>query len=494
MTLAPERGTEPAAGGPVPAPLPAGFAVRASRRTRVAATDDGGLLLLGGTAGTVLRLSAAAARRLPDGPRPGLVVRDPTDARLARALLDAGMADPDLPPIPRDLAGVTVVVPVHEDAAGLATLLAALPPAVAVVVVDDASADPVRVAAVVAGRPGAVLLRHEVNAGPAAARNTGLLAVGTPVVCFCDADVVPGPGAQWLERLLGHLDDPQVGLVAPRVTALPPAHPAPEPWVAAYERARSSLDLGDLPAAVRPGGAVSYLPSACLLARTAAVADGFATAMRVAEDVDLVWRCVGAGWRARYEPAASVGHRHRTDPVAWLRRKAFYGSGAALLAARHGDAVAPAVLAPWTAATAVAVLAQRRWSAPVALGVAALTTHRLAGRVPHAVHPHRVAARLVGSGLLATAQQTAGLALRHHWPLALTACVVSRRARRALVVAAVAEGLADRHRVGATTDRVGYVAAHRLDDLAYGAGLWWGAVRARSPRALLPRWTTTRRR
>jgi hypothetical protein len=28
--------------------------------------------------------------------------------------------------------------------------------------------------------------------------------------------------------------------------------------------------------------------------------------------------------------------------------------------------------------------------------------------------------------------------------------------------------------------------AKRLDDLAYGAGLWWGAVRARSARVLLP--------
>ena len=31
------------------------------------------------------------------------------------------------------------------------------------------------------------------------------------------------------------------------------------------------------------------------------------------------------------------------------------------------------------------------------------------------------------------------------------------------------------------------IAGRRLDDLAYGAGLWWGAIRSGSPRALLPR-------
>jgi mycofactocin glycosyltransferase len=36
---------------------------------------------------------------------------------------------------------------------------------------------------------------------------------------------------------------------------------------------------------------------------------------------------------------------------------------------------------------------------------------------------------------------------------------------------------------------VGYLLAHRLDDLAYGAGLWWGALRHGSIAPLRPRWT-----
>ncbi|MHB1585292.1 MAG: hypothetical protein ACYC0E_16260, partial [Acidimicrobiales bacterium] len=32
----------------------------------------------------------------------------------------------------------------------------------------------------------------------------------------------------------------------------------------------------------------------------------------------------------------------------------------------------------------------------------------------------------------------------------------------------------------------GYVLAHVADDLAYGSGVWWGAVRRRTLRPLLP--------
>ncbi|MCH1865841.1 mycofactocin biosynthesis glycosyltransferase MftF [Nocardioides sp. CFH 31398] len=468
--------------------LPDGFAITLSRRTRRAASGDG-LLLVGGTAGSVLRLSRTAVARLggPDGT--GLVVADDVDASLARSLLDAGMADPVPSRGPVSLGdAVTVVVPAYDDADGVAALLAALPPEVPVVVVDDASPDALAVRRVVAARPGAILLRHRENRGPAVARNTGLAGVRTPAVCFCDADVRP-EGDLWLRRLLAHLDDPRVGLAAPRITAAPAARPGREGWVAGYERARSSLDLGDLPAGVRPGSAVSYLPSACLVARTAAVRDGFDADLRVAEDVDLVWRAVADGWRARYDPAVEVAHRHRTATGAWLRRKAYYGTGAAMLAARHGDAVAPAVVAPWSVALTVAVLAQRRWSPLAAAAVLAVTTHRVAAKVPAADSPHLVAARLVGSGVRATAHQTAGSITRHHWPLALAACAVSRRARRVVVLAAVAEALADHRRTRAALDPLRYAAAHRLDDLAYGAGVWLGAWRARSPRALLPRWT-----
>ncbi|SLJ83200.1 sugar transferase [Mycobacteroides abscessus subsp. abscessus] len=53
---------------------------------------------------------------------------------------------------------------------------------------------------------------------------------------------------------------------------------------------------------------------------------------------------------------------------------------------------------------------------------------------------------------------------------------------------AVADGLADwfTHRDAGGLDPVRYLVYKRLDDLAYGTGLWVGAARARSLDALRP--------
>jgi hypothetical protein len=55
-----------------------------------------------------------------------------------------------------------------------------------------------------------------------------------------------------------------------------------------------------------------------------------------------------------------------------------------------------------------------------------------------------------------------------------------------LIMAAVADTLIERRRLEPDLDPVRFAIALRLDDLAYGAGLWGGALRGRSVRALLP--------
>jgi mycofactocin system glycosyltransferase len=376
---------------------------------------------------------------------------------------------------------VTIVVPVKDRSEALARLLAALraDPATAVlpvVVVDDGSRTPVR------GWDGVRVVRHPTARGPAAARNAGLQAADTEFVAFLDSDCVPRAG--WLDVLAAHLADPRLAMVAPRITALP----GTASWLTPYERAVSALDMGAHPAPVRPHSAVAYVPSAALLARRAALGDGFDETMRVAEDVDLVWRLTAAGWRVRYEPAATVAHEHPAATGEWLRRRAFYGTGAALLAARHGSAVAPVVLSPETALAWAFAVGGSRWGRTAAVGVLAVSTARLARRltVAGSAPPVALAATLVGRGVGASGRTLARAATRHHWPLALSAAVVSRRARRWLVGAAVADTLVawwpQRSRVGP----VRFAVARRLEDLAYGAGLWTGVVRARDPRALLP--------
>ncbi len=473
---------------PVGPLLPHGLGVALRPDARVCA---GASSVSGAGADRVLYLRPAAAAVLRTLPARA---EDPVARRLGRTLVDAGVAEPWWPePGPDDdevaAAGqVSLVVPVRDRAWSLARLLGALPPALEVLVVDDGSREPIAVADVTA-RYGARLVRHDTNRGPAAARNTGLREATTPLVVLCDSDVVPQPG--WLAALHRHLEDPVVAVAAPRVLGLDVAPgKGARGWVGAYEQARSSLDLGPQAAQVRPRSAVSYVPSACLLVRRDAVlaapgAAAFDERLRSGEDVDLVWRLVAAGWRVRYEPAARVRHDHRTDLVSWARRKAFYGSSAADLAARHGDVVAPMVLSPWSAVLAGAVLAQRRWSPVLALTAWAVATVGVSRRLPQ--HPALpAAAALTTRGAIATLSQLAGSLNRHHWPVAAVAAAGSSKARRAWLVAALLEAVADRRRVGSTQHPLAYLVVHRLDDLAYGTGLWWGAARARSPRALLP--------
>ncbi len=481
---APRRTAGVAAGthgvGPPPADvrLPNGFGVRIDPRVR---RLDAGRALLGGAPLRLLRLSATAADLLGGGPT--LLVRDRTTAALARRLLDTGVGQPRPEPRPARPAEVTVVVPVRDRPRGLDRLLTAVrrtAGALPVLVVDDGSRDAEAVRRVCA-RHNATRLRHEVARGPAAARNTGLAATTTPYVALLDSDCAPRPG--WLEHLRPHLDDPLVAAVAPRIVAAAAAAPS---WLARYEEAASSLDLGPREGPVHPHAGVPYVPAAALLVRRSALGAGYDETMHVAEDVDLVWRLVAAGWRVRYEPAARVEHDHRTRPLAWARRRAYYGTGAARLANRHGPAVAPVVLSPWSAAAWLALLAGGRRGPLLATVILGWASVRLAARLKGLESHHRLAAHLVGLGSLFAGRQLGSAVLRHYWPVTLVVLIGCARTRRVVAAIAVVDGVLGwwPHRRNVVLP--GFLLIRRLDDLCYGAGLWWGAARAHSLRALRP--------
>ena len=82
---------------------------------------------------------------------------------------------------------------------------------------------------------------------------------------------------------------------------------------------------------------------------------------------------------------------------------------------------------------------------------------------------------------------------RPYWPVAVVAALVSRRSRRAVLAAAIIDAVHDwRTRKHLADDGVrpigplSYTALKRLDDLAYGAGLWRGVLRERTLRPLRP--------
>jgi mycofactocin glycosyltransferase len=461
--------------------LPDGFAVQVDRRVRVL---DSGAALLGGSPTRLLRLAPAARTLLDDG---RLEVRDAVSAQLARTLLDATVAHPRPSggPSHRD---VTVVVPVRDNHSGVQRLVAEMR-ALRVIVVDDGSTRPVRLDDFAGTSCEIEVLRHPVSRGPAAARNAGMRASRTGFVAFLDSDVVPRRG--WLEALLGHFCDPTVALVAPRIIGLARNDGA----VARYEAIRSSLDLGHREAPVVPYGTVAYVPSAAIVCRRSVIDDlgGFDEGLHSGEDVDLCWRLIESGARLRYEPIALVAHEHRTEIRKWLSRKAFYGSSAAPLAARHPDKTAPLVVS----ATMLAVWLLLAFGSRRGLPVAALGVVEVARRIAKNLRGPETAvsdvARVAGRGLWSSALQLASAACRHYWPVVVPATLLSRRGRRVLLAAAVIDGVADwvAHRKNIDDDvkPIGlapFLVLKRLDDLAYGAGVWSGVTRERDLTALRP--------
>jgi mycofactocin glycosyltransferase len=461
--------------------LPDGFAVQVDRRVKVLGE---GAALLGGSPTRLLRLAPAAQTMLADG---RLEVHDAQSAQLARTLLDATVAHPRPAsgPSHRD---VTVIIPVRDNAFGLNRLVRALR-GMRIVVVDDGSVLPVKAEDFDGTYCNVTVLRHDRSKGPSAARNTGLAACETDFVAFLDSDVVPHRG--WLEALLGHFCDPTVALVAPRIVGLQ----EPENLVARYEAVRSSLDLGHREAPVVPYGTVSYVPSAAIICRRTALKDvgGFDETLKSGEDVDLCWRFIEAGARLRYEPIALVGHDHRTQLREWFVRKAFYGTSAAPLAVRHPGKTAPLVISGWTLLAWTLMAMGSGFGYLASTLVAGMTGRRIAQSLSAVdTEPTEVAA-LAAKGLWSAALQLASAICRHYWPIALIAAVFFRRCRHLVLIAAVLDGVVDWVTRNRSADdevkRVGlpaYLLLKRLDDIAYGLGLWEGVVRERNLGALKP--------
>ncbi|HET9875145.1 MAG TPA: mycofactocin biosynthesis glycosyltransferase MftF [Mycobacterium sp.] len=466
----------------IPMRLPDGFAVQVDRGVRVL---GGGSTLLGGSPTRLLRLAPTAQGMLSNG---RLEVRDAATAQLARTLLDATVAHPRPcgGPSHRD---VTVVIPVRDNISGLRRLLASLR-GLRVVVVDDGSSIPVSEDALTETHCCAVeVLRHPVSRGPAAARNTGLNACTTDFVAFLDSDVVPRRG--WLEALLGHFCDPNVALVAPRIVGMTHS----DHLVARYEAVRSSLDLGQREAPVIPYGRVSYVPSAAIICRRSTVCElgGFDETLRSGEDVDLCWRLIEAGARLRYEPIALVAHDHRVELWNWVARKAFYGQSAAPLATRHPDKTAPVIITGWALAGWALMAVGSILGYLVSMIIAAVTGHRVAKSMEGPDTEPRDVAMVTARGLGAGGLQLASAICRHYWPIALLAAFLSRHCRHVVLIAAIVDGVVDwlRHTGrddcdGRPVGLAAYVLLKRIDDLAYGAGLWGGVLRERSLAALKP--------
>ncbi|HEY5438846.1 MAG TPA: mycofactocin biosynthesis glycosyltransferase MftF [Acidimicrobiales bacterium] len=456
----------PVAPLPVEVPIPMGTRVVLDPQAKFLDRD----LLSGGSPWRLLRLpggSKVVAERWHGG---GEVRAG--EERFARTLVQQGL----LHPLFRGEASiddVDVVIPVHGDADSLSTLLTSLA-GLHLTVVDDGSSDALSIERAARSRR-ANLIRLEENAGPGGARNAGVRATVRPFIWFVDVDVVLDNPIDVLGRLLAQFDDPLESAVAPRVRGATGSSLRDR-----FEQRFSPLDMGPHGGLVVPGGAVPYVPSACLLVRRASFGSGFDESLRVGEDVDLVWRLHDQGWLARYLADVVVTHRARTNWGDWWRQRVGYGESASVLATRHGTRLAPFRADTWTLFTWASALAGKPM---VGLRIIDAARDQLRERMLDTTdNADMVAGELVGRGMVRAGGPMARACVRTFGPAILLSALHPKFRRRALILFAI--GTAWRWRstkVHATDVPLGIV-----DDAAYGVGVVKGAVTSRTYGALKP--------
>lgn len=238
------------------------------------------------------------------------------------------------------LPTVSVVVPTFRNPAGVAVLLRALadggPAPHEVFVVDnggDEAAHMALAAAVAAAGVPTRLLRIEVNAGPARARNLGWQAATGDVVAYLDDDVVPSPG--WVGAIADAFGADDVGVVQGRTT--PPAGTDPErlaPWTVVRD-----VD-----------GPTPWFEACNLAFRRAAIeaTGGFDEAMGFyGEDTAAGWAVRESGWRHDFAPSAHVVHGVEARGLGWFLRHAARERNLVTVAVRHPSFRAGAAWRHW---------------------------------------------------------------------------------------------------------------------------------------------------
>ncbi len=451
------------------APLPYGWQLTPTPQLR---TFNRWSTLLSWSPSTMLRLTnqgALAAKRILAGEP---LTESASERLLARRLERAGMATAD-PPDDSPPLRCSVVIPSYNDSAEVERTIAALGPPVCgadyeIVVVDDG------------GSPALTLDQSEVttirltnNRGPSAARNAGAQVATAAVIVFIDAGVEISSPA--LVRLVSYLNDSETVAVAPRIES----SGASRGRIAAYEKLSSPLDLGDRPAIVQSRSSVAYVPSTCLAVDSAVFQSlgGFDEQLRFGEDVDLVWRMTSRGV-VRYVSGVKAVHQPRKSIAAFVRQRHSYGTSAADLAARHPDAFVPLVVEKWGTVSLLLLLAGHPLLAAVPL---AYRSKALADTLPKDLTSRSaLAVSLVGRGQLALMRGMVESLLRPYGPLTLLALTMKRSLWGPVVLGVALR--AKRH----FGSPIG-IALSVIDDLAYTAGVWQGAIKHRSIRCLIPK-------
>ena len=149
-------------------------------------------------------------------------------------------------------------------------------------------------------------------------RNFGVENSSGDIVAFIDADAIAH--AMWVEEIIKAMTDADV--VAGREVRL------------GYQGFTSLKRVGML----HKGADITY-PSVNLAYRKTVfeAIDGFDPWFKEAEEVDLNYRAVDAGYRMFYHPNAIVYHNARSTFVGFFKQSFWYGFGRKELSLRHGN-------------------------------------------------------------------------------------------------------------------------------------------------------------
>jgi GT2 family glycosyltransferase len=229
---------------------------------------------------------------------------------------------------------VTVVIPVHNGAATLATQLDALVAqlcdlAFDIVVVDNNSTDDTAAVAAACARhvPTLQVIRATEGASVAYARNAGAREASTDAVLFCDADDVVRPG--WVAAMARGLADHDI--VGGRLDVTRVNSPGVQSWTA-----HPPDDALATAMKWRP-----YATGANMGVRVSAWRElgGFDESFVGGhEEVDFAWRALDLGRSLGFVPDAVVDYRMRSDLLGVWRQRFSYGRTYAQLYARHRGA------------------------------------------------------------------------------------------------------------------------------------------------------------
>lgn len=217
---------------------------------------------------------------------------------------------------------VTLVIPGRNVAGVIRTCLDAVVPLLErgeleeIVFVDDGSTD--QTGKIVRSYP--VRCIQGEGRGPGAARNLGWRAAKTPLVWFIDADCIAESDA--LQRLVRHLDDPNVAGVGGSYGNM-----CPDSWLA------NVIHEEIVARHTRMPQEVDHLGSFNVLFRRKAIEQmgGFdedsvnCGGSAGAEDVELAFRLIDAGYQLRFDRESRVGHYHPTRLLRYLRTQRHHG-------------------------------------------------------------------------------------------------------------------------------------------------------------------------